>query len=115
MEEDVGMPISSTVAAAAAADTKWLFPYYSSMEANSSESDATLNKYGFRPNTKKSMHVKKTPVAFTTLLLGAINIGLYWAYWHYRVDPSIIVSNADTTQDYGRAFSAAFGHFEIWH
>ncbi|CAJ1944371.1 unnamed protein product [Cylindrotheca closterium] len=81
----------------------------------------TINKYGFRSNKNKnkqeqSQQQQKTSlIPFATYLLGAINIGLYWVYWNYRVDPGRIVHNIEILQDYGRAFTSTFGHFEIWH
>jgi membrane associated rhomboid family serine protease len=101
-------------------DKTFLFPSVAllSSEANSSQlvTSNTVNKYGFRTNHKKIGYDKhESPIALTTILLAAINIGLYWTYWNFRVDPSPIVLNAEITQDYGRAFSSAFGHFEIWH
>ncbi|KAL3941154.1 MAG: hypothetical protein SGBAC_004436 [Bacillariaceae sp.] len=83
-----------------------------------SESSTAVNKYGFRSNKNKgkSQQQKKTfQIPFATYLLGAMNIGLYWAYWNYRVDPSRVVHNALISEDYGRAFTSTFGHFEIWH
>lgn len=114
MMQDVAVPRTT----ATVVEKTMLFPSQSLEVAPSASGGAsnTVNNFGFRTNHKKSKYSKPaSPLAFTTILLGAINIGLYWAYWNFRVDPSIIVFNAEITQDYGRAFSAAFGHFEIWH
>lgn len=102
-------------------DTTFLFPSAAALSSEADNSSQlvtsnTVNKYGFRANHRKSgYHKHESPIPLTTILLAAINIGLYWTYWNFRVDPSPIVLNAEITQDYGRAFSSAFGHFEIWH
>jgi membrane associated rhomboid family serine protease len=50
-----------------------------------------------------------------TILLMALNIGLFLLYWHHRVDPTDVALNAQVYQDYGRAISGNLAHFELWH
>jgi membrane associated rhomboid family serine protease len=79
--------------------------------------DESVNYYGFRRNHKKKPTKKKAkrPIPVATILLLAVNIGMFVLLWNSHTDPQEVAINSNVFQDYGRAFTGNLAHFELRH
>ena len=95
---------------------------FKTQSSASSLDNSAVGRLGFRRNPnrlRRSYHgflwsfITKSP---STTLLIMVNVGLYWFYWHHAVDPLKVALNGNLLMgDFGRAFTGALAHFEVWH